>query len=332
MKRIKIIFLTIIFCLFLIGCSSEKNDNNLDNDFSDSNYEMTNSNNLIVYFSYSGNTKSVCDVLNKKITSDIIEIKPEVLYTKEDVNYNNSNSRALLERRNNARPAISNGTYNLINLSNYDNVFIAYPIWNGFCPMIIKTFIEYQHNHLIDKNIYTISTSASSSGANAFNELKNNYSDLNFIDYVHFTSSTLTDADNAFDKKINNWSLKLDNRKIVISFGDNEIHAMLQKNTPADDLLKRLDDNEITLEFSDFASSEKIAYPNPLLNILDEGGCEPEIGDIAIYKPWNNIAIFYNKTVSFSNDLVLIGKIDKDDISKITNIKGKVIIKKDINK
>ncbi len=38
MKRIKIIFLTIIFCLFLIGCSSEKNDNNLDNDFSDSNY------------------------------------------------------------------------------------------------------------------------------------------------------------------------------------------------------------------------------------------------------------------------------------------------------
>lgn len=107
---------------------------------------------------------------------------------------------------------------------------------------------------------------------------------------------------------------------------------MLQKNTPADDLLKRLDDNEITLEFSDFASSEKIAYPNPLLNILDEGGCEPEIGDIAIYKPWNNIAIFFNKTVSFSNDLVLIGKIDKDDISKITNIKGKVIIKKDINK
>lgn len=118
MKRIKIIFLTIIFCLFLIGCSSEKNDNNLDNDFSDSNYEMTNSNNLIVYFYYSRNTKSVCDVLNKKITSDIIEIKPEVLYTNEDVNYNNSNSRALLERRNNARPAISNGTYNLSNLSN----------------------------------------------------------------------------------------------------------------------------------------------------------------------------------------------------------------------
>ncbi|MCD8375113.1 MAG: aldo/keto reductase [Oscillospiraceae bacterium] len=72
--------------------------------------------------------------------ADIYEIIPETLYTEEDLNYNNSSSRANLEQADaSARPAISGG---LESVEQYDVIFLGYPIWHGQAPRIISTFLE----------------------------------------------------------------------------------------------------------------------------------------------------------------------------------------------
>ena len=72
--------------------------------------------------------------------ADLYEIVPEEPYTREDLNYSNSDCRANREQNDpDARPAIS-GT--LENPEDYDVVFLGYPIWWGQAPKIIHTFLE----------------------------------------------------------------------------------------------------------------------------------------------------------------------------------------------
>lgn len=63
-----------------------------------------------------------------------------VPYTDDDINYNNNNSRANKEQNDSSvRPEIAGDT---IDLSQYDTVYLGYPIWWGTIPRIINTFID----------------------------------------------------------------------------------------------------------------------------------------------------------------------------------------------
>ena len=95
---------------------------------------------IVVYFSATGNTKSLAEKSAEESDSDIFEIVPQEVYTSEDLNYNNSDCRANREQNDaSARPAISS---KLENIESYDTVFIGYPIWWGTMPKIINTFLE----------------------------------------------------------------------------------------------------------------------------------------------------------------------------------------------
>ena len=55
------------------------------------------SNVLVAYFSASGVTAGVADRLAKSIGADLFEIKPEVPYTKADLNWQDKKSRSSVE-------------------------------------------------------------------------------------------------------------------------------------------------------------------------------------------------------------------------------------------
>lgn len=98
----------------------------------------------------------------------------------------------------------------------------------------------------------------------------------------------------------------------------------MEDNVAAKDLLSRLP-IEITLE--DFNNTtEKIFYPNPALNTKGvKGGCAPVPGDITIYAPWKNVAIFC-KSWPHSNDLIKIGHIDGNGIEAL-QVAGDIKVK-----
>lgn len=95
--------------------------------------------NLVAFFSATNTTRSLAEYAADVLDADLYEIIPEVPYTDADLAYY-TNGRADQEQENpSARPAIS-GT--VVNMDDYDVVFIGYPIWHGQAPKIIYTFLE----------------------------------------------------------------------------------------------------------------------------------------------------------------------------------------------
>lgn len=98
--------------------------------------EMTESKALVVYFSHSGNTKSVADSIASQTGADTFRIEPVEAYTTD---YNTLLDVAKGEQSAQARPAISGS---IDNLEEYSVVYLGYPNWWGDMPMILYTFLD----------------------------------------------------------------------------------------------------------------------------------------------------------------------------------------------
>ncbi len=113
---------------------------------------------LVAFFSASGITKKLASNLAEAISADLFEIVPETPYSKADLNWMNSNSRSSVEMNDRAcRPAIAS---KVDDMSQYDVVFIGFPVWWYREPSIIDTFAEAYD--FTGKTIVPFATSGSS--------------------------------------------------------------------------------------------------------------------------------------------------------------------------
>lgn len=95
---------------------------------------------LVAYFSASGVTKAIAERLAKGIGADLFEIEPAVPYTRADLNWQDKNSRSTIEMNDrSSRPAIAS---TVADMSQYDVVFVGFPVWWYREPSIIDTFME----------------------------------------------------------------------------------------------------------------------------------------------------------------------------------------------
>ncbi len=95
---------------------------------------------LVTYFSASGITAGVAKALAEAAGADIYEIKPEIPYTKADLNWMDKQSRSTVEMNDKAfRPALANRN---AKIETYDVIFVGFPIWWYVAPTIINTFLE----------------------------------------------------------------------------------------------------------------------------------------------------------------------------------------------
>lgn len=112
---------------------------------------------LVVYFSCTGTTEGIARQIADITGGDTWQVRPKQPYTAADLDYN-SDCRANREQNDpSARPAIDG---RIENLSDYDVVFLGYPIWWGKAPKIIFTFLESYD--LSGKTIIPFCTSGSS--------------------------------------------------------------------------------------------------------------------------------------------------------------------------
>ena len=128
---------------------------------------------LVAYFSASGVTAAVAENLAEAAGADLYEIKPEVPYTKEDLDWMDKQSRSSVEMKDkSSRPAIADKD---AQVENYDTVFIGFPIWWYVAPTIINTFLEsYDFS---GKTIVLFATSGSSGFGNTVEGLKGSVAD-----------------------------------------------------------------------------------------------------------------------------------------------------------
>ena len=97
--------------------------------------------------------------------------------------------------------------------------------------------------------------------------------------------------------------------KIRLTINGKSMTATLDDNPAARDFLALL---PITLKLEDYASTEKVAYlPRRLSTQGAPAGIDPDVGDIAYYAPWGNLALFY-RDASYARGLVRLGQFDGD--------------------
>ena len=124
---------------------------------------------LVAYFSASGVTKKLAERISKIAGADLHEIVPKEIYTDEDLNWMNENSRSSIEMKNKSfRPEIAN---KINNIDDYDTIYVGFPIWWYVAPTIINTFLESYN--LTGKTIIPSATSGESLMGNTNKELKN---------------------------------------------------------------------------------------------------------------------------------------------------------------
>lgn len=123
---------------------------------------------LVAYFSASGITAKVADMLADAVGADIYEIRPEVPYTKADLNWMDKKSRSTIEMNDKSiRPAIADKN---AQIDQYDTIFLGFPIWWYVAPTIINTFLESYD--FAGKKIILFATSGGSKFGKTVEELK----------------------------------------------------------------------------------------------------------------------------------------------------------------
>ena len=95
---------------------------------------------LVAYFSASGTTAAVAKNLAEAAGADLYEIKPEVPYTKADLNWMDKKSRSSVEMNDkSSRPALADKD---AGIEGYDTILLGFPIWWYVAPTIINSFLE----------------------------------------------------------------------------------------------------------------------------------------------------------------------------------------------
>ena len=113
---------------------------------------------LVAYFSASGVTASLAKNLAAAIGADLFEIESVIRYAESDLDWTNKKSRSSVEMNDkSSRPAVAK---KLGNMSEYDEVFVGFPIWWYIAPTIVNTFLEGYD--LAGKTIIPFATSGGS--------------------------------------------------------------------------------------------------------------------------------------------------------------------------
>ena len=91
---------------------------------------------LVAWFSRTGTTRGIAELIHARVGGDIIEIRAADPYPADDTA---NQERLKREKESDARPELAMA---LQDLSAYDVIFIGHPIWQGALPPVLLTFLE----------------------------------------------------------------------------------------------------------------------------------------------------------------------------------------------
>ena len=186
MYRFLLILLSVVGIVTTIGTQQKQ----------DMNKERSNHRILIAYFSATGTTARAAEKLANATDGELYAIVPAQPYTSADLDWNDQQSRSSVEMNDpKLRPAIKSKKENI---TDYDVVFIGYPIWWNLAPRIINTFIE--SHDLKGKTVIPFATSGGSTLAGSAAALKKNYPTLNWREGCLLNRADETSIRNWVDK------------------------------------------------------------------------------------------------------------------------------------
>lgn len=93
---------------------------------------------LIVYYSWSGNTRKIAKMIHEIVKGDMVELEPEVLYPKS---YRATLEQAKREIKTGYKPSLKT---KIENIDDYEVIFVGSPNWWGtIAPPVVSFLSEY---------------------------------------------------------------------------------------------------------------------------------------------------------------------------------------------
>lgn len=169
MKKLTALLLSVVLVLSLAACGSANKPASSTTQPESSSTALAESEpetqpetgkTLVVYYSASGNTERVAKDIAEAAGADLFEIVPTEVYTSEDLNWTNSDSRVSREHDDESLRDVPLTTTEVPDWDSYDTVFIGYPIWWGIAAWPVDTFVK--NNDFTGKTVIPFATSSSS--------------------------------------------------------------------------------------------------------------------------------------------------------------------------
>ena len=173
--------------------TDESSDNNTDS--------TSNSKILVVYYSATGSTKAVAETIADTTGADLFEITPVDPYTSDDLNWTDDNSRVSVEHNDESKRDVPLTKTTPDNWTDYDTVFIGYPIWWGIAAWPVNNFVK--GNDFSGKTVIPFCTSTSSGIGQSGDLLADMAGTGNWQDGERFSSG-------ASSSKVESWVNGLD--------------------------------------------------------------------------------------------------------------------------
>lgn len=185
--------------------SNNQNNTNNTNEINedeekDENTTSNGNKTLVVYYSAQTHTKAVAEKIAKNLNADIFEIEPEEIYTSEDLNWTNNNSRVSKEHNDESLRNVKLKKEKVDNWDEYDTILIGYPIWWRIAAWPVDTFVKA--NDFSGKKVYPFCTSSSSGLGESGKLLEEKANSGNWLEGHRFRS-------NPSDSDIKNWTDRL---------------------------------------------------------------------------------------------------------------------------
>lgn len=115
---------------------------------------------LVVYYSATGNTERIAQMIADATGADVFELEPAEPYTSDDLNYTDSNSRVSREHEDESLRDVALVSTEVPDWDSYDTVFIGYPIWWRIAAWPMNGFVKA--NDFTGKTVIPFATAASS--------------------------------------------------------------------------------------------------------------------------------------------------------------------------
>lgn len=161
MKKFFLFFATIALVVSMAACSGdeqETDNRNPDIDNPD-NPGSVSGNYIVVYYSWSGNSKSLAEDLAKLVDGKLVEIVPAVPYPDYSATAQRYKEELAAIEDADIHPEIET---TIESFENYDAVFLCYPLWGSRMSTPTQGFLHKHREKLSGKTLALICSTASS--------------------------------------------------------------------------------------------------------------------------------------------------------------------------
>lgn len=267
---------------------------------------------LVVYYSYTNNTKEIVSDLCKQIEADVLEILP----AEKGLDYAANNYRIGTEQLSKIKAAPDDeSSYPAIDpvsvdLTKYENIIIATPLWWSQMASNMQTFLFQYGKEMSGKNIGLIVSSYSSGISGVEADCKRLIPDGKHLKSLWINNSNHSRRASLIEdwlQNINYQSLMAQNSSsyMYITINGKTVSCNLVDNSSAKTLAESLFNNAITYEADDYGNFEKVGDLGITLPQNDEP-ISTVSGDVILYQG-SKICLYYDKN---SWTFTRLGKIE----------------------